>query len=164
MPFKTILWPTDASEPSLRALRSAVELAETYGAKLYALQAITPVPMISQTDYASTSPTTFDVPFYEQQLLEAVKKSLQETVAEHVPGKISVEPVVQLGEADKVIVDFVRREKVDMIVMATHGRSGFAHFLLGSVAEKVIRSSPVPVLTVPAAPEESTKDAGKNRE
>jgi len=155
MAFHSILWPTDGGKGALRALRTAVALAETHKADMYALQVIRRVPQISQTDFASTSPTVFNVPLYEEHLLEDLKTSLQKTVARHIPKEISVEPVVQFGEPADVIVDFVRRHKIDLIVMATHGRTGMNHFFLGSVAEHVIRTTPVPVLIVPGSPEES---------
>ena len=154
MAIKKILWPSDASPSALRALQTAVELAKTFGADLYGLQVISRVPILPRTGFVSPEPTAFDVPFYEQQLLEEIKKSLRKTMTEQVPGGITVASAVQLGEPDEVILELVREKKIDLIVMATHGRTGFARFFLGSVAERVIRGSPVPVLAVPALPEE----------
>ena len=155
MAFTAILWPTDGGKAALRALKTAVELAKTHEADLFALQIIRRVPQISQTDFASTSPTVFNVPLYEEHLLKDMKTSLQKIMAKHVPKKISVESVVQFGEPAAAIVDFARQKKIDLIVMATHGRTGMTHLFLGSVAEHVIRTSPVPVLVVPAPSKES---------
>jgi nucleotide-binding universal stress UspA family protein len=153
MTFNAILWPTDASPASLRALKTAVDLARTFRASLSALQVLSPVPMPAQSGFASPGPATVEVPLYEQQLLEEVKKSLQKTVADEVPRDIAVDTDVRFGEPDEVIVEVVRETGIDMIVMATHARTGWAHFFLGSVAERVLRSSPVPVLAVPPPPE-----------
>ncbi len=149
MSYKKILWPTDGSKPALNALQMALELAKTFQSELYAMQVVPSVPMLSQNGFTPQAPLAFDVPLYEKELEQNTKESLEKTIAEHVPKKITVKSAVELGEPADGIVDFARREKVELIVMATHGRKGFDHFLLGSVAEKVIRNSPVPVLTVP---------------
>ena len=155
MSFKKILWPTDGSKPALHALQTAVKLAQTFQADLFALQVVPRVPMLSQKGFAPPAPMSFDVPLYERELLEISKKNLESALAENVPAGTGVESTVELGQPDELIIDFVRRKKVDLIVMAIHGRSGFSHFFLGSVAEKIIRKSPVPVLAIPMNTEES---------
>lgn len=151
MAFRKILWPTDESEHSLLALRQAVELAGIFAAELFALRVIAQVPVIPQTSFAYPEPATFNVPQYEEELLKAVEQNIRKTLDEHVPADMVVRSSVLLGEPHRTIIDFVEEKNIDLIVMATHGRTGFAHLLLGSVAEKVLRHSPVPVLTVPAA-------------
>jgi nucleotide-binding universal stress UspA family protein len=82
------------------------------------------------------------------------KKNLEKIIMENVPEGITVITEVRVGDPHQCIIDFVREKKIELIVMATHARKGMAHFFLGSVAEKVLRNSPVPVLAVPAAPAE----------
>ena len=154
LPISAILWPTDGSKPALRALDAAIELAETFKAKLYALQVVSQVPTISETGYASASEIGFDVLLYEQELLKTAKDTLDKTVAEKVPKTIEVETHVELGWPADVIIDFAGRNNVSLIVMSTHGRTGISHLVLGSVTEKTVRKSSVPVLTVPGGTED----------
>jgi nucleotide-binding universal stress UspA family protein len=149
MPFKVILWTTDASEPALRALQTAVDMAQTYKADLYALQAVNPVPMLTTEGFVPPAPMSFNVPKYEQELVENTQKALDVTIADKVPEGINVVAEVRTGEPHDVIIDFIKEKKVELVVMATHGRSGISHFFLGSVVEKVLRRTPVPVLTIP---------------
>jgi nucleotide-binding universal stress UspA family protein len=150
LPVKAILWPADGSETSLRACDVAIEMAEYFKAKLYALQVVSRVPTISEAGISSLSETPgFDVLRYEQKLLKAAQEALHATVARKVPKTVTVEVHVEYGLPAEVIVEFARQKMVDMIVMATHGRSGLEHFMTGSVTEKTVRKSTVPVLTVP---------------
>ena len=157
MSFKVILWPTDASAPSLKALQAAVDMAETYEAALHGLQVVNPVPLLAEagTGFAPTGTLPFNIPLYEKELVGAARTRLEKTIAEEIPEKIIASAEVRVGEPHEVIIEFVREKDIDLIVMATHGRTGFRHLLLGSVAEKVIRNSPVPVLAVPVETEES---------
>jgi nucleotide-binding universal stress UspA family protein len=92
---------------------------------------------------------SFNVPKYEQELVENTQKALDVTIADKVPEGINVVAEVRTGEPHDVIIDFIKEKKVELVVMATHGRSGISHFFLGSVVEKVLRRTPVPVLTIP---------------
>lgn len=149
MSFKLILWPSDASPSAIKALKTAVEIAETYQAKLYALQVVNPVPTLSKDGFMPPAPMAFNVPKYEDELIQAAKKSLEKIIMDEVPGEVVVFSEVRVGEPHQVIIDFVKEKKIELIVIATHARKGMSHFFLGSVAEKVLRNSPVPVLTVP---------------
>jgi nucleotide-binding universal stress UspA family protein len=72
---------------------------------------------------------------------------LEEIVTRLFPGARSIVPVVRRGDPAREIVRFAREEGINLIVIATHGRTGLAHVLMGSVAEKVVRHATVPVLT-----------------
>lgn len=153
LPISAIIWPTDGSKSALCALDVAIELAETFKAKLYALQVANQVPTISKTGFASASEIGFDVQRYEQELLNTVKDALHNTVVEKVPKTVEVETHVELGEPADVIIDFAGRKNDSLIVMSTHGRTGISHLVLGSVTEKTVRKSSVPVLTIPGETE-----------
>lgn len=151
LPINGILWPTDGSEPAMQALKASVAMAETYKAKLYILEVLGQVPVIPQAGYAAATVNTgFNVASYEQELLKTARDRLEATVAEKVPKDIETEIQVELGAPTDVIVDFAREKCVNMIVMATHGRTGMAHLMMGSVTERTIRNSTVPVLVIPA--------------
>ncbi|MFP4082154.1 MAG: universal stress protein [Candidatus Aminicenantes bacterium] len=146
LPFKKILWPTDFSEPSFEALKAANELALNFSSKLYVVHVIAPVPVVA----APPGPTSFNVGVYRTELEESAKKSVQEIIEKKISDKIEAQPVVVHGMAADEIVRVAEEEKVDLVVIATHGETGFRHFIFGSVAEKVVRTSPVPVLTIRA--------------
>lgn len=151
LPITSILWPTDGSEPALKALDAAIELAAHFQAKLFALQVIHQVPTITGSGFAPVAMKGFDVPLYEQELLQTAEKELRNAVAAKVPGGIEAECRVRMGLPADVITDFATENDIGMIVMATHGRTGLTHFMLGSVAEKTVRLSTVPTLIIPEA-------------
>jgi nucleotide-binding universal stress UspA family protein len=84
-------------------------------------------------------------------LLEMAQNDLKDLAIATLNERLSVSPTVGVGEPAEEIVRLARDEAVDLIVMGTHGRSGFRHVLLGSVAETVLRTAPCPVFTVKAA-------------
>lgn len=90
----------------------------------------------------------FDVSLYQQDLVEHAKKVLREMVEREVPPQLQTKALVEIGDPATVIASTVDAEAIDLIVMATHGLTGLSHFFLGSVAEKVVRRSAVPVLTI----------------
>ena len=146
LPIKSILWPSDASEAANQALEVATELAKQFGAKLYGLQVVSEIP--TYTD-AIPSMSGLDIQQYEQDLMQAARKSLEETLADKVPDNIEVEAAILIGRAADLIVDFAKERKIGLIVMSTHGRTGLSHLMIGSVAENVIRYSQIPTLIIP---------------
>lgn len=148
--IQKILWPTDQGKSALHALETAIELAKIFNAELYALQVVSQVPKIREPEFASAGIyNDFDVTGYEQELMKTARDMLDQTVSRLVPKTIMVKQHVELGSPADVIVNFAREKGVDLIVMATHGRTGITHLMLGSVTEKTIRNSSVPVLAIP---------------
>jgi nucleotide-binding universal stress UspA family protein len=82
------------------------------------------------------------------------REALRKVVDRNISGKTKTEALVLHGNVGGEIVNVVKSENVDVIVMATHGSSGWQRFLFGSVAEKVIRMAPCPVLSIQFPPEE----------
>lgn len=147
--ISSILWPTDGSEPSFKALEAAVEIAQRFKAKLFAIQVVHQVPTVMGAGFAPVTIQGFDVPLYEQELLKSAENELHQTVAEMVPEDIEVTARVKIGLPAETINDFAEENEIGMIVMATHGRTGLSHFMLGSVAEKTIRQAKIPTLIIP---------------
>jgi nucleotide-binding universal stress UspA family protein len=145
-PVKKILWPSDASESANQALETAIEVAKQFNAKLYGLQVVTEVPTLTDTGPPMSG---LDIPKYEEELRKGAQEALKELVKVKVPDSIEVETFIEMGKAAEVIITFAKEKEIDLIVMATHGRSGLSHLILGSVAENVIRHSPVPTLIIP---------------
>ena len=89
--------------------------------------------------------------------LEKIKSTLQEDrekmfndkYLNHIKDKTKVKIVTKSGREDEKILKFAQKEKIDIIVIGTHGRTGIEHVFLGSVAEKIIRRSPIPVFVIP---------------
>lgn len=150
--ISSILWPSDGSESSLKALEAAVELAQRFKAKIYALQVVHQVPTVvgPGVGFTPTAIQGFDVPLYEQELLKMTENDLRKTVSEKVPKDIEATAEVKIGIPEEVINEFAKENDVGMIVMATHGRTGLSHFMIGSVAEKTIRQASIPTLIIPA--------------
>lgn len=140
--FRHILAPTDFSEASLRGVDAAVRLANDLQAALTLVYA-------------------YELPNYAYFVLDEVASGaeaqlralLEEQLARVRPHFPKVEGVVRQGVPSHTILDVARVRGADLIVMSTHGRHGLPHLVLGSVAEKIARLSPVPVMTIgpPAA-------------
>ncbi|GAB4334553.1 MAG: universal stress protein [Candidatus Abyssubacteria bacterium] len=148
LPFKKILWPTDFSEASYAALEPAKELAEHFSAELCILHVVAPIP--TATVPAPVAPATFNVPMYQKELQESSEKTLRELVEQKFPKGMRIRALVKQGSAAYEIVQVAGDEGVNLIVIATHGQTGWRRIMFGSVAEKVVRMARTAVLTVPA--------------
>jgi len=85
-----------------------------------------------------------------QEMEKAARESLEGMVKKRIPKELLVRQIVVLGGAAEEIIQISEKERVDLIVIATHGQTGWRHFVFGSVAEKVVRLAPCPVLTIRA--------------
>jgi universal stress protein A len=141
--MKRILHPSDFSKASRAAFKKAIEMAKTMRATLDLLHVMAPVPMLGD---GYISPRTYD------QLLtsatESARRQMERLVkTARAAGVKTTSAIVQGVPADS-IVRAARAKHADLVVMGTHGRTGFSRFLLGSVASRVVATSPCPVLTV----------------
>lgn len=143
-PLERIVCPTDFSEPSLLGLRNAVELAEKYNAELTIVHVIEP-PVWSGLSY---SPTGFNPPDITQSLKEESAKNLSKLQSELVPGNVPCRLLTLEGKPADQIVRLSNEQSANLIVIATHGYSGFHRFVFGSVTERVVRTASCPVLTI----------------
>jgi nucleotide-binding universal stress UspA family protein len=139
--FQHILVPIDSEEPHQEPLDVAVDLAIAFDAKLTLVHAWE-MPLYSSGGVSFLSP---DVSLAIEQAARTRLAHTRELVVARLP---RAEAILLNGPAASEILDAAERLKVDLIVMGTHGRRGVSRVLLGSVAEKIVRSSPVPVLTV----------------
>ena len=143
--LKHILVATDFSEPSDTALAYGRELASRFGATLHVLHVAEDVFLstIGAGNYLAIAP---DV---QQQIEDDARKRLHELVIDtDRSGPATVPAVVVASSPAMAIIEFARAHDIEMIVMGTHGRGGFAHLVMGSVAERVVQLAPCPVLTV----------------
>lgn len=140
-----VLVATDFDEGATMALDAAIAVARAFGAKLTLLHVVAPAPYALYAEGLSWPIEELDT---QAQRVMDVALGKARAAYEQVHGAI------RHGVAWESIVEAARVEQADLIVLGTHGRRGLQRALLGSVAEKVVRSSPVPVLTVPLAPQE----------
>jgi universal stress protein A len=144
MKIRRILAPTDFSDTSDRCVEQAVELARALGSEIVLLHAVEPVVLAGDLFGASAVVNVID------EMQRAARQGLALRLKHLEKRGIRCRSVLVNGTAAAVIVDTAARLRADLIMMATHGRSGLSHLFLGSVAERVVRSSRCPVLTVPA--------------
>ena len=136
MDIRHILVPTDFSAPSQQAMTYAFELAQKVGAKLSLLHVIE-VPVYAIEVYLPLQDL-------EQDARRGLARLLPEAEAAHV----DVTRLVAMGVPYEKILETATGEQVDLVAMATHGRTGLRHLAMGSVAERVVRMAPCPVLTI----------------
>jgi nucleotide-binding universal stress UspA family protein len=140
--IKNILLPTDFSKISLTAAEYAIELADQYKAKLHVLNVLEKTPPILAIRSLDVS---------REKIIESIDADAQEHLKECIKKikkikDVEIVAAIQKGIDYEEIIKYSKDKKIDMIVIATHGRTGILHTLLGSVAEKVIRYSKIPVL------------------
>jgi nucleotide-binding universal stress UspA family protein len=139
LPIHTILHPTDFSEQSGHALHFAAGLARDYGARLVVLHAAEATPLGYFEGASASDP---EAP------IRAARQRFEQLDVPHVGA--SVERRFEVGDPTESILRIAAEIRADLIVMGTHGRTGLERFLMGSVAEQVVRRAPCPVLTMTA--------------
>jgi nucleotide-binding universal stress UspA family protein len=142
--LRRILVPTDFSEHSRKALMYAAAFAEKFGAEITLLHVYQNLPVF-QPDAATGGPSI--IPPVDQ-LTGPVHAALEREIRESNLQGLGVRHEMREGAPHEEIVQFAKDKETDLIIMGTHGRGWLAHVLLGSVAEKVVRKAPCPVLTV----------------
>ena len=144
--FARILVPTDFSAPSEAALACGRELATRFDAALHLM-------------HVAENPFLRAVAMDRRALEEAAVRWLQDRLTEVERRRGSVAIVEQSDEPANEILRYARSANIDLIVMGTHGRTGLARVVVGSVAEAVVRGAPCPVLTVHSAETETVGQA-----
>jgi len=145
LPIRAILAPTDFSHHAERAVRFACELAGKFEADLHLLHVLpdTIAPVGPDPSLVTALPAEY-YQGAEQDAIDALSK----VVAASWNSPKPVKTAVLWGDAVDGITSYAKEHGIDMIVVATHGRTGLSHVLLGSVAERIVREAPCPVLTI----------------
>ena len=140
-----LLVPVDFSDPSVTSVKYAARLARDLSAEVILLYVVEPMM------YPSGMGEVVDLDYIslENELEENGRMTLQKFIEEQLSDTKNPRYVIRKGNAHKEIVNAADDEGCSMVIIATHGYSGFKHLMLGSVAEKVVRTSSVPVLTLP---------------
>jgi universal stress protein A len=142
--LQRILLPTDFSEYSAAARKYACAFADQFHAELHVLHVIQDLaPLVPEPGAALAPPVD-----YLKELEQNAHAMLERTLDPNWSAGKSIVKVVRQGPPFLEITRYAKEANIDLIVLGTHGRSGLAHVLMGSVAEKVVRKAPCPVLTV----------------
>lgn len=147
MEIKRILWPTDMSDVSAQAMPYVASIAEKYGAKVVVLHIMDEITRFERLAYALDGDQSSRIRKQLRGDANMAMEQLCKALGEKCP---SYEKQVLEGDTADTILEFLQKEDFDLVVMATHGRGGLKRFNYGSVAERVMHNSPVPVLTVRA--------------
>jgi universal stress protein A len=143
-----ILVPTDFSPASEMALDSAIAIAQRFGASLHLLHVVND-PLVEGAGWGSEVYVA-SVPTLRETLINEAAPKLAVLLARAEQHRIPARSEVRIGRAAETIRDVAQQQASDLIVMGTHGRTGVAHLVMGSVAEKTVRRAPCPVMTVRA--------------
>lgn len=142
MQFNHILVPTDFAEPAAHALDAAISIAQKFGSQ---------ITVLNVSWLSTESPAMYAAEGLSESIL-GLKGSaaiLLSSTLEHARERHgAIEGLLEIGEPWRMILEVAKQRHADLIVMGTHGRQGLSRAVLGSVAERVVRESPVPVLTV----------------
>lgn len=137
--YDSILLPTDGSESMDAVIDHAIDLADVHDSTIHAL-------------YVANTASLSDLPMESswENVSDALRQQGEAAIQaiEQKAGDVPVESTILDGSPSREIVEYSDENDIDVIVMGTHGRSGVDRLLLGSVAERVLRSAPVPVLTI----------------
>jgi nucleotide-binding universal stress UspA family protein len=144
LPIRKIMCTTDFSEAAEQGVKTADELARHFGADLYIVHVVAPLPTIS----GAAAPTGFHIPSVLKEIKDSAITSLEQLIKREISMKVRVEPAVLAGDPATEIAQKAENLAADLIVIATHGQSGWKKLVSGSVTEKVVRLAPCPVLAV----------------
>jgi nucleotide-binding universal stress UspA family protein len=182
--YTDILYPTDGSAGANAAFEHALELGERYGATVHVLHAVNSDyfdymaggggegvqsgMMKDKEDERQTGMMGGDGDGSQTGMMAKDHRALEESLETHAAsvvkaiadefGDVDTVPSTIVGKPHRVILEYADEHDIDLIVMGTHGRSGLDRYLLGSVAEKVVRMSDVPVVTIRADKDETTNE------
>jgi len=141
--IQKILVPIDFSDYSKSALKYAVNFCKNCKADMFLIYVVEPV--IYPPDFSMGQ---IAIPSVNSEWDERARQELDKLAKEEIPSSVSVKTIIKTGKPFLEIIETAGELDVDLIIIATHGRSGVEHILFGSTAEKVVRKAPCPVLTL----------------
>jgi nucleotide-binding universal stress UspA family protein len=141
--FEKLLVPIDFSEVAPVLANWVKNLAKKLKAKIYVLYVLEDL-----SAYEGIYVDLKTLGELEETLYEGAKKSMEDFMKTHFSDYPEVEPIIEKGEVVETIIEVAKEKGVDFIVMGTHGRKGLDKILFGSVAEGVVKNSPIPVITI----------------
>ena len=143
--IKKVLAPIDFSDYSKNALKYAVNFVKAFNAELILIYVVEPV--IYPPDFSMGQ---IAMPSVDVEMDKRAEEELDNLAQKEIPPEIKASTIVKTGKPFIEILETASEEDIDLIIIATHGHTGIEHILFGSTAEKVVRKSPCPVLTLRA--------------
>ena len=144
---KKILAPIDFSVHSMEAMRAAMELAKDVGAEVYLMHVIAPHHHFIPLPLATSGEESREL-VREAAMIEQAEEELARIKKDDFGDSKNVTTFAVIGHPVQKLNDYAKEQAIDLIVMATHGRSGIEHALLGGTTEKIVRSAPCSVLVI----------------
>jgi len=141
--FKRILYPVDLSESSIKIVPYVQAVAAKFESKIHILFAARVFEYFTSIYVPHPSINKF-----EKEIIEGAEKRLYEFVDEHFSEFPNTKTAVVAGDASEEIIQYIEDHSIDLVIMGTHGRKGMDKIIFGSVAERVLKTSPVPVMVV----------------
>lgn len=160
MQVKRILVPVDFSKDSLDALTYAGDFAATFGAELVLLYVVEPIYYATPTDMYAVNANVATLLEEQRRLGE---EQFTRIGADLKKKRLRFRTLIKTGSPSQLIIDTAKGQRANMVIMATHGRTGLAHMFMGSVAEKVVRTASCPVLTVRGGAKPGKRASAKKR-
>lgn len=142
--MKKIVVPCDFSEQAINALRFAIDIARQSNGEVHLVHVIE-LPILHDTVLMPV--LSFEEALFEE-LREKAEKQFKKVETKYNDDSIKIKSKVVFGATSRMVLDYIGENKIDLVVMGTHGASGVREFVIGSNAEKIVRRSPVPVLAV----------------
>lgn len=140
--FEKIFFPVDLSDVSQKIVPYVIMMAETFKAELHLLFV---ARMFKDYDNIYVPPVS--ITRFEEEIVKGGQRRMDEFVKEHLSNSCIFEAKVVPGDPAEKIIQYVKSEGIDLVIMGTHGRKGIDRILFGSVAAHVVKMSPVPVMT-----------------
>jgi len=141
--FNRILFPVDLSESSAKIVPYVQTVAQKFGAQIHILFAARVFDHFTSIYVPHPSINKF-----EKELIEGAEKRLYEFVDENFKEFPHTKTAVMAGDPSEEIINYIQEHKIDLVIMGTHGRKGMDKIIFGSVAERVVKTAPVPVMVV----------------
>jgi nucleotide-binding universal stress UspA family protein len=143
MQVKKILVPVDFSENSNKIIQYAAYVAKQFGADMKTI-------FVAQTfmDYSEFFEPQMSIIQFEEDLVASAKERMKSFLADNLGPSSTCGSMVMTGDIAETILEYASAQQMDLIVMGTHGYKGLEKVLFGSVAEKIVKRSPCPVLTI----------------
>jgi nucleotide-binding universal stress UspA family protein len=149
MTLKRILVPVDFSPPSLQALDYAIKFGRPLRAEFVLVHAVEPMYFAATNGIYGVG---HDASIFYREIERSAGLQLAKLAARLRRRHVRVRILLLVGRPHQAIADAAKKLKADLVIMATHGRSGLSHVVLGSVAERVVRTAPCAVLTIRPKP------------
>ncbi|MGB5157574.1 universal stress protein [Desulfobacterium sp. N47] len=143
MKFKKILFPVDLSEASPKIVPYVNEMAKKFDSEIHILFVARAFQYFTSIYVPHPS-----VDLFENAVIEGGRKSIEEFAEKHFKDSEKIKIAIVNGDAAEEIINYIKEHDIDMLIMGTHGRKGIDKLLFGSVAEKVTKATPIPMMLI----------------